>query len=213
MPAWGGYKNGAIPASALVTLSGGGKAEPATAAAYETLAVKFKANFGKSLKVNSAYRTIAEQQNLLDHPQGQAIAAAGQSDHGWGTSLDLGSGVGTKGSQENKWVHDNGPALGFAPTGEGFKPQEFWHWSHTGGLGTVTATDAPQTGIGAFFAIGNQLSNPQFWQRLGIGALGVGLLGIAAFKLFSTSQVGQQVISSGVSTAKSAAKVAAVIPK
>lgn len=75
-----------------------------------------------------------------------------------------------------------------------------------------TGVNAPTTGLGAWAdnlgKLTDNLSDPKFWQRVGIFSLGTILLIIALAKIFSTTGAGKAVSS----TVKTAVKTAAIIP-
>lgn len=222
MPSWGGYQNGKIPLTALVKLqpafvSGGGTvyAAPNLASAINGLALQFAAAFpGEVLKVNSAYRSIAQQNDILAHPS-QAwgkIAAAGTSDHGWGTSVDFGSHISDKNSKEHKWMQDNAPKFGLTNTGSAFG--EPGHWSMGTGSsgnnntpGVATPKGTPSL-LDSFGTIGTTLGDPKFWKRAGLFALGTLFIIIVIIKLLENTPVGTAVKTTVDTAAKTAATAA-----
>lgn len=142
--AWGGHANGKIPANAMhavpnfVPIFSGVSTGLASnmmmteaAVQFSGLAQAFYRKFNKALNVSEAYRRLDRQQSLYaDYKAGRGNLAAypGTSNHGWGRSLDLASGVNINGSAENTWARQNAPSYGFAFT----VPSEAWHVDYLG---------------------------------------------------------------------------------
>src|SRR5699024_4025470 len=92
--AWGGHRNGRIPASAMCA--------HATApcrwmrwvspAAFARLSRAFEARFGSSISPTDAYRVCATQV-ILKRRKGRMAATPGTSNHGWALAVGLGSGI------------------------------------------------------------------------------------------------------------------------
>lgn len=78
------------------------------------------------LKISSggAYRDLADQQYLIDHPQGPVpIAPLGYSTHGDGRAVDISNWATVYG-----WLTRNAPRFGFRQQ----FASERWHWKHDG---------------------------------------------------------------------------------
>ena len=151
---YGSYANGQIPLSALTALSGGGYAQPGTAARFEALSTAFQAACGYPPAVVCAYRDLATQKALYAaYQKGGTLAAwPGTSNHGWGRAIDFGSGIANQNSAQFAWMKANAGAYGWVPAGMSFAPAEPWHWEDTG---TVTAA-LNSTQIFSTNALGNE---------------------------------------------------------
>lgn len=213
MPAWGGYKNGHIPKSALVRIYGNQYASPATATAYKRIAAQFEPHFHTPLVVDSAYRTEAEQADLSAHPEKAwgPVAPAGHSEHGWADALDFGNHISDENSAEHQWMRVFAPSVGLENTGEKFHPAEPGHWechapNQASGepvTGTTPSEGAKQglpglvnNTIGGAVSVMDmlgtiltKLTDKSFWQRTGLFLLGGLLLIIVVTKLTESSQV------------------------
>ena len=224
MGAWGGYANGKIPKSALVQIQGNIYAAPQTAAAYRRIAPLFKQTFGTDLHVNSAYRDLAAQQDLVDHPSKAwgPVAPAGSSNHGWGTAIDFGNNISDKNSTTYKWMSQYAPLYGLTNTGAAFG--EPGHWETVGGTPGSTnelqgkdVESKPVSGplvdwTQSLTTVLGNLGDGAFWQRAGLMTLGGVLLLIVVIKLTATTEIGSAAISAGT-TALKAAPIGKVIPK
>lgn len=131
-----GYANGRIPVSALCPLPGSsGELLRADAAyAFERMDAAFAARFGHPVCVSDAYRSYDDQVRVRAERPGLA-AAAGRSNHGWGTAVDLCGGVERFGSAEHLWMRSNASLFGwFHPTWArpGGALPEPWHWEFSG---------------------------------------------------------------------------------
>lgn len=119
------YGNGQIPLSELQQIATGHFLVPAAAEEFSRLAEQFTAA-GHRLKINSSYRTLAEQEGLIKRfgllDDGGTAAPAGSSDHGLGLSVDL-----TLDARALRWMGENAAAFGFSNTVAG----EPWHWTYT----------------------------------------------------------------------------------
>lgn len=86
---------------------------------------------GVSLKVESAFRTMAEQTTLYNsfkQGTGNLAATPGYSNHQSGVAVDITVG-GSFASAEYQWLAQNAGAYGFVNTGASFSAQrEPWHW-------------------------------------------------------------------------------------
>lgn len=100
-------------------------------AAATMLQVAFLDHFGRSLNISEAYRGRTLQTAFWNEYQagvGNLAAVPGTSNHGWGISIDFGSGVGTYGSAAKVWMDANAPRYGWWPEGNGFSRREGWHF-------------------------------------------------------------------------------------
>ncbi|WP_181150019.1 D-alanyl-D-alanine carboxypeptidase family protein [Arthrobacter sp. MYb227] len=120
------YGNGQIPLLELQQISKGHFLVPAAAEEFERLQAGLRAA-GHDLKINSSYRTLAEQEGLIKRygllESGGTAAPAGQSDHGLGLSVDV-----KLDGNALRWMSDNAARYGFENTVTG----EPWHWTFTG---------------------------------------------------------------------------------
>lgn len=135
--AWGGFKNGQIPRANLVDVGGGKLAQADAARGLAELAEAFHAKWGASLYLaadQDAYRDLARQRYMLDHPElyPYAHALPGSSIHGWARSFDL-SGY-TKVS--HPWLVENAPRFGIS-WAYGRELNESWHFDY---IGPITTT-------------------------------------------------------------------------
>ncbi|MCC6645808.1 MAG: VCBS repeat-containing protein [Polyangiaceae bacterium] len=123
-----GYTNGNAFTITVVTVDGE-PVEVETANAFLTMA-KAAESSGIDLRINSGFRTMAEQQYLYDCfinqncNNGNKAAPPGYSNHQSGHALDLNTGGGALG-----WLNANAAAYGWEPT----VPGEDWHWEWWGG--------------------------------------------------------------------------------
>ncbi len=124
-----GYKDGKPFPIAVVTVDGK-KVEGATANAYYVMAQAAAAK-GINIKVNSGFRTMAEQERLYDCyvkcncNNCNLAARPGYSNHQSGHALDLN----TSAAGVLDWLNANGAAFGWKRT----VPSEAWHWEWWGG--------------------------------------------------------------------------------
>jgi hypothetical protein len=80
---------------------------------------------GHEIRLNSGFRTFAEQQALWDaNPDPSQVARPGRSNHQNGIAIDINTG--SFQSPLYKWMKDHGPDHGFIRTVSG----EHWHWEH-----------------------------------------------------------------------------------
>jgi hypothetical protein len=80
---------------------------------------------GHAIRLNSGFRTFAEQQALWDaNPNPSQVARPGRSNHQNGIAID----INTESFQSPLyvWMKDHGPDHGFIRTVSG----EHWHWEH-----------------------------------------------------------------------------------
>jgi len=121
------YGNGKIPASELEEIAPGRTLIP-VAAEWFTQMENAMHKQGHELKVNSAYRTLSEQEGLIRRhgllSDGGTAAPAGESDHGLGLSVDL-----KLDGEALRWMESRAGSFGFKNTVKG----EPWHWTYVGG--------------------------------------------------------------------------------
>ena len=122
-----GYRNGMAFPITVVTVDGN-PVEIATADAFLTMAKAAEAD-GVVIRINSGFRTMAEQQYLyhcyVTHScnSGNLAAQPGYSNHQSGHAIDINTGGGAL-----AWLNAHGAAHGFART----VPSETWHWEWWG---------------------------------------------------------------------------------
>lgn len=135
----GEYPNGQIPLSARTTINNGQTVLNALAPQTKALCAAFEKHFGKTLTITDGYRSLvaqidAFQRNYTTFYESSAkidkkwwngkwwwrrlgrpsTAIPGNSNHGWGRALDLGSGVNTSlYTPEHKWMREHGPKFGW----------------------------------------------------------------------------------------------------
>ena len=133
-----GYRNG-VPFPITVVTVDGEPLESATADAFLTMAKAAEAS-GVVLRINSGFRTMAEQQYLYhcyvtrSCNSGNLAAQPGYSNHQSGHAIDINTGGGAL-----DWLNANGAAHGFART----VPSETWHWEWWGGGSVQPFCQAP----------------------------------------------------------------------
>ena len=132
-PAWGGYRNGQIPAAALCGLGVAHHALRCDAAAsYREMANAFATEFGTPLCITDSYRPLGAQVEAFS-AKPELAAVPGTSNHGWALAVDLCGGISSPGSPQGRWMAANAGRFGFvnpdwaAPNGE--KPEP-WHWEY-----------------------------------------------------------------------------------
>ncbi len=128
-----GYRSG-TPFPVTVVTVNGHPVEIATADAFLTMAKAAEAD-GILLRINSGFRTMAEQQYLYNCyvsgtcNNGNRAAGPGYSNHQSGHAIDFNTGGGAL-----AWLNAHGAEHGFNRT----VPSETWHWEWWGG-GSVQA--------------------------------------------------------------------------
>ncbi|MBF8194576.1 D-alanyl-D-alanine carboxypeptidase family protein [Nonomuraea sp. K274] len=125
------YPNGLIPQGMLCPLQQKGFSLRADATiAFVSLNEAYRRQFGKSMCVTDAYRSLAEQQSVYYRRPGFA-AVPGRSNHGLGLAVDLCGGVDRSGSAEFVWMEKNSKRYGwFHPAWAYSNPFEPWHWEY-----------------------------------------------------------------------------------
>lgn len=120
------YGNGKIPASELEEIAPGRALIPVAAERFAQMKTALYKD-GHELKVNSAYRTLSEQEGLIKRhgllSDGGTAAPVGESDHGLGLSVDL-----KLDSDALRWMDTRAQSFGFKSTVKG----EPWHWTYVG---------------------------------------------------------------------------------
>ncbi|MGO3066135.1 MAG: D-alanyl-D-alanine carboxypeptidase family protein [Brevibacterium linens] len=130
--AWGGHRNGRIPASAMCALESapGQMLRCDAQAAFDRLSTAFEARFGAPISVTDAYRDYATQV-VLKRRKGRMAATPGTSNHGWALAVDLGGGINSFGTAQHQWMRANAPKFGWIHPGwarqTGSLPEP-WHW-------------------------------------------------------------------------------------
>lgn len=140
---WGGYQNGAIPASAMSPIDSAGHVlESAAAARFLAMQAAMLHDLGRTISVapgsDSAFRTVAQQQaDYRLYQQGGNVAAIpGTSNHGWGRAVDI-TGYESSTAVWN-WLLAHAAEYGFSwATGQA--SGERWHWESLTPPGTVVA--------------------------------------------------------------------------
>lgn len=130
-PAWGGYSNGQIPASALCEIGVGRHALRCDAAAsYAAMSKAFESSFGSPLCITDSYRSYASQ--VSAYQRKPALAAyPGTSNHGWALAVDLCGGINVARSPQWTWMTANAGRFGFVQPDwarPGAEKPEPWHW-------------------------------------------------------------------------------------
>jgi cell wall-associated NlpC family hydrolase len=132
-PAWGGYANGRIPASALCPLGVGSHVLRCDAAAsYRALSDAFAAAFATPLCITDSYRSFAAQVAAY-RAKPRLAAWPGTSNHGWALAVDLCGGINIAGSPQWTWMQANAGRFGFVnpPWAQpGAEKPEPWHWEY-----------------------------------------------------------------------------------
>lgn len=164
---FGGNVSGCAPGLTSIGV-GSHQLNPEAASAYKKM-VDAAAADGVTWKITDSYRPLKIQCNILDVPHfestgkkrkkgtgGTPVAFPGNSNHGWGSALDL---VVKYNDAAHKWLTDNGSKFGF--TNPFSNPRtEPWHWEHVESSkklkagspltkdtsGVVASTDATSTG-------------------------------------------------------------------
>jgi hypothetical protein len=98
----------------------------ATANAFNTMSEASWITNRVRLRISAggAYRNLADQQYLIDHPEGPVpIARLGYSSHGDGRAVDI-----SNWSSVYGWLVANAPRFGFRQQ----FASERWHWRHDG---------------------------------------------------------------------------------
>ena len=133
---YGGKVSGC--AGTLTSIGGSHKLNPTAAKAYLQMVDAAKKD-GVVWKITDSFRPLKIQCNILDWDHfaktgkkkkiktaGTPVAFPGNSNHGWGSAVDLGAKYGDK---VHTWLTDNAAKFGFSNP---FKDPrtEPWHWEH-----------------------------------------------------------------------------------
>ena len=130
------YPNGQIPLEALcpLALAPAHRLRADAAHAFDRLGRAYLARFGTPPCVTDSYRTYEQQVRLFALKPGLA-AVPGNSNHGWGTALDMCGGIQGFGTEQYAWMLDTAPLYGwFHPAwaqAGGTRPEP-WHWEFAG---------------------------------------------------------------------------------
>lgn len=185
---WGGYANGRVPSSALVSVpasvAGSGFLRDDAARQFLALSVAFRNALGTTLTITEGYRSYdrqVEYWNAYQAGRGNLAAYPGTSNHGWGISCDFGSGVQSYGTAAKNWMDANAPGFGWSPTGNGFSQREPWHFDYVSAWPGPAPLAKKGTGLLLVRCV-EQLD--------GVGAGYVALLGVRSLRhLTSANQV------------------------
>lgn len=121
-----GYINGQPFELEVASIGNGKFLSVAAAAAFLRMDAAYFAATGKHFIVNSAFRTMAEQQYEYD-TQGPTIAAVpGKSTHQQGRSVDISTGGLSYASAVYVWLFNNARNYGFRNDSS----TEAWHWTY-----------------------------------------------------------------------------------
>lgn len=130
--AWGGHRNGRIPAAAMCSLKSapGQMLRCDAQTAFDRMSHAYAARFSTPISVTDAYRDY-DTQVVLKRRKGRMAATPGTSNHGWALAVDLGGGINSFGSAEHQWMRANAPKFGWIHPGwarqTGSLPEP-WHW-------------------------------------------------------------------------------------
>lgn len=130
--AWGGHRNGRIPAAAMCSLTSapGQMLRCDAQAAFDRMSHAYEARFSTPISVTDAYRDY-DTQVILKKRKGRMAATPGTSNHGWALAVDLGGGINSFGSVQHQWMRANAPKFGWIHPGwarqSGSLPEP-WHW-------------------------------------------------------------------------------------
>lgn len=142
--AWGGYRNGQIPLSAMTVV----RNELFRVDAGEQLRLfedAFEQEFGEEFRIGEGYRTLIRQKDLSlryqaylrGGPWAPIAATPGTSKHGWGVAGDFWSRIDLFGTAEHEWAVKNGPRWGWI---WGSTPSEAWHFEFPHAFGSFAST-------------------------------------------------------------------------
>jgi hypothetical protein len=123
-PGVGGLRNGRVPPSRLGPVGEGETMTKAAASRFRRMDAAARAA-GLDLRVNSGYRTYAEQARLYDayvHGHGNLAAKPGTSTHGLGLSAD----IDVRDPHTLAWLRAHAATYGFVND----VPSESWHWTY-----------------------------------------------------------------------------------
>ncbi|MFP2929888.1 peptidoglycan-binding protein, partial [Pyxidicoccus sp. 3LG] len=119
-----GYVNGSPRNITVASIPNGKVLRTDAAAAFNRMHAAARAA-GINLKVNSGFRTMAEQRALYQaylNGTGNLAAKPGYSNHQGGIAVDIN--VGGTGTSTYRWLANNAHKFGFVRT----VPSEPWHW-------------------------------------------------------------------------------------
>ena len=134
---FGGNVSGCAPGLTSIGV-GSHQLNPEAAAAYKKMVAAAAAD-GIKWNITDSYRPLKVQCNILDVPYfestgkkrkkgtgGTPVAFPGNSNHGWGSALDL---VVKYGDPAHKWLTDNSAKFGFSNPFKNPRTEP-WHWEH-----------------------------------------------------------------------------------
>lgn len=142
--AWGGHKNGRIPASEMTDIGGGHRLEDSAASAWQRMVEDAKED-GVNLKLTDSYRSYDAQVSVRKR-KGHKVATAtpGTSIHGWGKAIDV------AGDAARKWIQQNGSKYGWVwpewAQRKGTKSFEPWHFEYRPGGGSSSGSSSSSQG-------------------------------------------------------------------
>jgi hypothetical protein len=133
---YGGKVSGC--AGSLTSIGGNHKLNPTAAKAYLNMVEDAKSD-GVEWKITDSFRPLKIQCNILDWEQfkksgtkrkkgtsGTPVAFPGNSNHGWGSAVDLAVKYGDK---AHKWLTENASKFGFSNPFKNPRTEP-WHWEH-----------------------------------------------------------------------------------
>lgn len=136
----GEHENGRLPPHALSALdwTPSLRLRADAAAAWTALNAEYRAETGSDLPLTDAYRDLAGQQEQrhewCDRGACRFAAVPGESNHGWGTAVDVGIGRTDWESPVYRWLVAHAARFGWAHPAwarpDGSTP-EAWHWEYT----------------------------------------------------------------------------------
>lgn len=162
--AYGEKVSGCAPS--LVSIGGSHKLNPVAAKKYLEMVEAAKKD-GVEWKITDSYRPLKIQCNILDwehfkntgkkrkiKTSGTPVAFPGNSNHGWGSALDLGAKYGDK---AHTWLTKNAAKFGFSNP---FKDPhtEPWHWEHVESAKALKSGQEPMDS-GSDVVISGDMSN------------------------------------------------------
>lgn len=149
--------SGHLEISELEPLGGiweGHSLHPVAAHNFRELAAAFKAHFGQDLGLEASYRPYSRQVELKNSPRAAFAAKPGESDHGWGLSIDAASAnnMNKFDSEEYKWMSENAHLYGWInpeKLRDGKGLDEAWHWLYVGAPDALRLRGGPPVSTNA----------------------------------------------------------------
>ena len=134
---FGGNVSGCAPGLTSIGV-GSHQLNPEAASAYKKMVAAAAAD-GVKWNITDSYRPLKIQCNILDVPHfestgkkrkkgtgGTPVAFPGNSNHGWGSAVDLGAKYGDK---AHTWLTNNASKFGFSNPFKNPRTEP-WHWEH-----------------------------------------------------------------------------------